>query len=162
MTLAQANLKVHDKISKPVRLDDGLYPASAIVESVNWQRSLIRDVSPSVFQDAFWTHVNSSERVVKKSGGGKTKYSGIFYTLHIFSEFWEAAFGKRYVKVKDSFRGSSSVVFVCPYGLIQKPTISDADTHVVRSGIARRILERTEFDQTCTKTLVKQSRIFYT
>ena len=35
-------------------------------------------------------------------------------------------------------------------------------THVVRWGIARRILERTEFDQTCAKTLVKQSGIFYT
>ena len=91
LTVAQASFKVHNKISKPVRLDDGLYPASAIVKSVNWQRSLIRDASSSVFEDAFWTHVKSFERVVKKLAGRKTKYSGIFYTLHTFSEFWKAA-----------------------------------------------------------------------
>ena len=33
LTVAQANSKMHDKISKPVRLDDGFYPASARTRS---------------------------------------------------------------------------------------------------------------------------------
>ena len=53
------------RFQRAVRLDDGLYPAFAIVESVKWQRSLIRDVNPIVFKDAFWSHIQPSQRVVK-------------------------------------------------------------------------------------------------
>ena len=65
LKLAHANRKVLNQISKPVSLDDGLYPAFAIVESVKWQRSLIRDASPIVFKDAFWSDIQPSQRVVK-------------------------------------------------------------------------------------------------
>ena len=45
------------------------------------------------------------------------------------------------------------------FPIVQLP---EPRVHVIRSGIAWRILERTEFDQTCAKTLVKQSGILYT
>ena len=127
LTMAHARCKVLNKISKPVRLDYGLYPASVIVESVNQQRSPIRDVSPSVLDDAFWSHISPFQRVVKKLGNRKVKYSGVFYTLKTFAEFWEAAFRKRYVLVKDRIADSFSAAFVCSYGLMQKPTILNTD-----------------------------------
>ena len=146
LTMAHASYKVLNKISKPVRLNDGLYPASVIVESVNWQRSLIRDVSPSVFDDAFWSHISPSQRVVKKLGNGKVKYSGVFYTLKTFAEFWEAAFRKRYVLVKERIADSSSAAFVCPYGLLQKPTILNTDLIFLREVCSRSGLNLLEID----------------
>ena len=94
--------------------------------------------------------LEASERVVKKLGGGKIKYSGIFYTLDTFSEFWEAAFGKRHVKIKDSYGGSSSIVFVCPYGLIQKPTLPDAEVLRLREFCAGSGLRFLEIDTSVT------------
>ena len=93
LTLATATSKVIEKMSKPVRLDDGLYSASIIQESVNWQRAIIRNVSLFLFKDSIWNEldygVKSSKTVNSKQ---KLLHSSICLAFSFFFEetIWKA------------------------------------------------------------------------
>ena len=123
LTLATATSKVIEKMSKPVRLDDGLYSASIIQESVNWQRAIIRNVSLFLFKDSIWNELDNGV-TSSKTVNSKQKLTATFFDLSSFSFFLKKLSGKRFLKLKEEAGGSTSTIFICPYGLVINPVQS--------------------------------------
>lgn len=123
MTSKKMKVKVFQKMAKPLVCDDGLYPSSILVESMNWQRATLEDVSIKIFKLVFWNHLLSSQKVVIKKQGYAV-WRAYFFCLATFSTFCDACFGQKFLKFSETNGQSSSTIFVCPYGLI-KETISE-------------------------------------
>lgn len=119
LTKKKMRENIFAKMAKPVKLDDGLYPATTIVESLNWQKATVDCVSIAVFKAFLWNHVGDVCKFNRKLANFQ-KFQAVFFTLAQFSSFLLACFGRSFLCLTEQDRSDKSAVFVCPYGTIKK------------------------------------------
>lgn len=130
ITKRSLKMKAYKKITSSVNLDDGLYSASTLIESLNWQRAVVESVSVPVFKAFLWNHIPTNYKYPKVMNG-YTKMLAVFYTLAEMSVFFEACFGVKYFKTSQTVGNEVSTIFVCPYGTI-KSSFLEADLEPYR------------------------------
>ena len=75
------------------------------------------NIDVSVFRAVLWDKISDSlKRILERRTHGI--WTAAFYTLQEFTAFSEACFGHRYLKLVEENDCESSVIFVCPYGLL--------------------------------------------
>ena len=119
ITIKHIKSKCITKLMNPTRLDDGLYSATVLQESLNWQKVVVANTSFNIFEEAIWKFVQQSDREVRRSGDA-TRFSAYFYTLASFTKFWQSFSGQRNFKFQELVGCNSSTIFVCPYMLVTK------------------------------------------
>lgn len=131
--------RITKKLVKPLRLDNGLYPASTLVESINWKRVTV-EISYNVFKSLLWNRISHE---AKSSSG--THLRAVFFTLSEFSQFWASAFGCRWLKFTEGVGGDTSTIFVCPYATAKAPFM-DADFDEFKELYAEQGWKRIQLD----------------
>lgn len=117
-TKRSLKLKISSKMAKPVKLDDGLYPADVLVESVNWQAAILQTISWNVFKSIIWSKLNKTVKSTKEAASFR-RMRAIFFTLVEFSHFFYSCFGKKYLTLSERVGPDYSTIFVCPYGIVK-------------------------------------------
>ena len=81
--LAKAALqqKILQKMLKPLKVDDGLFPASVIQESVGYQAVFMDNMSCSIFNDFVYDNIPSEQEFYVAKQNGAEKIQLVLYTL---------------------------------------------------------------------------------
>ena len=61
ITIKHIKSKCITKLMNPTRLDDGLYSATVLQESLNWQKVVVANTSFNIFEEAIWKFVQESD-----------------------------------------------------------------------------------------------------
>ena len=125
--LAKAALqqKILQKMLKPLKVDDGLFPASVIQESVGYQAVFMDNMSCSIFNDLVYDNIPSEQEFYVAKQNGAEKIQLVLYTLAEQSRFWSSCFGKPFMKYAQNLNGERSCIFIAPMGMITKSFLDD-------------------------------------
>ena len=128
LTRSLLSTKCLDALKKPFKLDDGLFPAAVVQESLGWRKVLLHNISSSVFTEVLWDNIEASMKSVKKSSNGD-KCQAQFFDQASFSRFWKSCFkkfGTPYLRHQEKVGADVSCIFATTYGMIKSDFKEDA------------------------------------